>query len=84
MKDKKLLILKFLNENGLSSTGRIAQYISSNQYQTEDYLEELEGENKVKRTSVPNSVYWELKYKPLPKSVDKKIKEAIKWEMIIC
>lgn len=78
MKNKKQMILKFLTKEGLSSTGKIAQYISSNQYQTDDYLEELEGQDKVKRIVVPNAVYWELKFKQLPKN---QTKEQIKKEL---
>ena len=60
MKDKKKLILKFLEKNGLSATGKIASNIKSDQWMTEKYLEALLKDKEVKRTSVPTATYWEL------------------------
>lgn len=63
MKDKKEMIRNFLKETKMASTGKIASSITSNQYDTEKYLNELEKANEVNRTSTPNATYWELKKK---------------------
>jgi len=61
--DKKKLIKEFLKKEGMSSTGKIASNIKSNQWDTLKYLEELKNNNEVKRTKTPNATYWELNKK---------------------
>ena len=61
MKNKKELIMKFLGKNGVSSTGKIANEIKSNQWKTKEYLEELKKEKKVDELRTPNSIYWSIK-----------------------
>ena len=62
-KGKKENILIFLKDNPQSSTGRIASEIKSDQFRAERYLKELEDENKVEKTKVPNATYWRTKNK---------------------
>ncbi len=61
MKDKKKIILKFLKKNGRSSTSRIAAVIKSNHWMANEYLEQLEAEEKINREVETNGIYWELK-----------------------
>ena len=63
MIDKRQLIIDFLKEEGMSSTGKIAGNIKSNQWSTEGYLKELLKEKKVKKMETPNATYWELNKK---------------------
>ncbi len=61
MKDKKEPILKFLRGEGESSTSKIAYTISSNQYRTEELLEELKKEGKIEKRQGKSGVYWKSK-----------------------
>jgi len=58
--DKKKKILNFLEKQGSSATNKIAMAIKSNQWMAEKYLEQLESERKVKKTVVPNAIYWDI------------------------
>lgn len=60
MKDKKQMIIDYLNEDGLSSTSKIADKIKSNFNQTLEYLNELKKEKKIKKLDNPftDSMYW--------------------------
>ena len=61
MINKKELIIKFLKEEGMLSTGKIANRIKANQFKTEELLEELIKEKKVVKNKTPNATYWRLK-----------------------
>ena len=60
MKYKKKLILKFLKENGRSSTSRIASSISSDKWMAQKYLEELKEEGKIIMEKETRATYWRL------------------------
>ncbi len=57
---KKARILAFLKLNGMSSTGKIANEIRSNQWMAEKYLKKLQADKIIKQTKTPNSTYWEI------------------------
>jgi len=61
MKDKKKTILNFLKKKGRSSTSKIASVIKSNQWMTNEYLNQLEQELKITKEVETNATYWELK-----------------------
>ncbi len=61
MIDKQTQILKFLKDNGRSSTSKIAFAINSNSWMTRKYLNELESKGKVTKEEETNSTYWKLK-----------------------
>ena len=73
MKDKKTMILNYLNKINLASTRKIADKIKANQLDAEKYLVELMQEDKIQVTCSPdkNLKWWSLKsdnkFKPLPK-----------------
>lgn len=61
VKDKKKVILMFLNKEGRSSTSRIASFIKSDTFRTKIYLEQLLKLKKVVREEESRATYWSLK-----------------------
>ena len=60
MKDKKQLIIKFLEKNGRSSTTKIANAIKSNVWMANEYLNQLEQELKINKEVETQATYWSL------------------------
>ena len=61
MKSKEKLILRFLKENGRSSTTRIAAAINSDMWRAKKYLDGLKDQGKIICKEETNATYWELK-----------------------
>lgn len=60
MKDKKIIILKFLKDNGRSSTTRIASKMRSDIWMARQYLDQLEQEGKIKKEVETYATFWVL------------------------
>lgn len=60
LNEKQKLILKYLKENSEIATTKISFLITSNLYQTQEYLEELEKKGFVKSYKKNNATYWIL------------------------
>ena len=60
MKNKKQQIIKFLNEEGRSSTTKIAIYTNSNTWHIKRYLEELEKDGIIKKEEETFGTYWKI------------------------
>jgi len=58
--DKQQNIINYLKKNKQVSTSKIASAIKSDIWMCEKYLNQLEKNNKIKKTIVPNATYWEL------------------------
>ena len=61
MKNKEKLILKFLKENGRSSTSRIGIAVSCSFWMVEKYLDKLNDKGLIIKEQKENATYWRLK-----------------------
>ena len=60
LNEKQKLILKFLKENSEIATTKISFLITSNLYQTQEYLEELEKKGFIESSKKNNATYWSI------------------------
>jgi predicted transcriptional regulator len=58
MKSKEKLILRFLKEQGRSSTTKIAAAINSDIWRARKYLDELKKQKKIDCKEETNATYW--------------------------
>lgn len=61
MKDKKGMIVGFLEQNGRNSTSKIAKEIKANIIHARIYLGQLEEEGKIIKDEETRAIYWRIK-----------------------